>query len=464
MKKIIVTSVMVLALPLVALAQNTEDDLYFIPKKKKTEQVTTQQVQVAPTQQATTVYATAPTTVVVRDASGKQRDIDEYNRRYTSRENNFVVEDDVLYVEEKPLNERGEWVNGFEGSQDDYEYAMRIVRFRNPRYAIPVSSPLYWDIVYGLPSWNWNVYDDGLYAYAFPTFSNRLWSDWRWSSPSWGFGWNSWYGGGYWGGGYWGSGWGIGWGGGYWGGGYWGHHHHYPTWGARPYRGHGYYGSTAYNPGIHAGRYNSNLRGGSISSNARSARTNAVRTSPSANARQVGDRTREVHSSREGTAVRTVSDRSSLNRSTTDRTSTSGRVVTSRQENNSVRPTTRTVRSSEGTTERTSGVRSSSTYTRPSSTTGTSSSYDRPSSTRTTTRSSGTNTSSSESSRTYRTNSENSSRSSESSTRSNSSYNSNSSRSSSSGSYSGGSSRSSGGGSYSGGSSRSSGGGSSRGR
>ena len=62
----------------------------------------------------------------------------------------------------------GEWVNGFEGSQDDYEYAMRIVRFRNPRYAIPVSSPLYWDVVYGLPSWDWNVYDDGLYAYVFP--------------------------------------------------------------------------------------------------------------------------------------------------------------------------------------------------------------------------------------------------------------------------------------------------------
>ena len=42
------------------------------------------------------------------------------------------MENDTLYIEEKPLNERGEWVNGFEGSQDDYEYAMRIVRFRNP--------------------------------------------------------------------------------------------------------------------------------------------------------------------------------------------------------------------------------------------------------------------------------------------------------------------------------------------
>ena len=93
------------------------------------------------------------------------------------------MENDTLYIEEKPLNERGEWVNGFEGSQDDYEYAMRIVRFRNPRYAIPVSSPLYWDVVYGLPSWDWNVYDDGLYAYVFPTYTNRLWWDWRWNYP-----------------------------------------------------------------------------------------------------------------------------------------------------------------------------------------------------------------------------------------------------------------------------------------
>lgn len=91
------------------------------------------------------------------------------------------------------MNERGEWVNGFEGSQDDYEYAMRIVRFRNPRYAIPVSSPLYWDVVYGLPSWDWNVYDDGLYAYVFPTYTNRLWWDWRFNylyGPGWSFSWD----------------------------------------------------------------------------------------------------------------------------------------------------------------------------------------------------------------------------------------------------------------------------------
>ena len=152
MKKIVLTSLMMVCLPFLAVAQSVEDDLYFIPKKKaeKKEEVK-QEVKVAVPQKQnnTTVYAAPGSTVVVKDVKGNMRDVDEYNRRYTSRDNTFSMENDTLYIEEKPLNERGEWVNGFEGSQDDYEYAMRIVRFRNPRYAIPVSSPLYWDVVYG---------------------------------------------------------------------------------------------------------------------------------------------------------------------------------------------------------------------------------------------------------------------------------------------------------------------------
>lgn len=65
-------------------------------------------------QNTTTVYAAPGSTVVVKDVKGKVRDVDEYNRRYTSRDNNFSMENDTLYIEEKPLNERGEWVNGFE--------------------------------------------------------------------------------------------------------------------------------------------------------------------------------------------------------------------------------------------------------------------------------------------------------------------------------------------------------------
>lgn len=144
MKKIVLASLMMVCLPYLAMSQSVDDDLYFIPKKKaeKKEEVKQEVKVVVPQKQnTTTVYAAPGSTVVVKDVKGKVRDVDEYNRRYTSRDNNFSMENDTLYIEEKPLNERGEWVNGFEGSQDDYEYAMRIVRFRNPRYAIPVSSP-----------------------------------------------------------------------------------------------------------------------------------------------------------------------------------------------------------------------------------------------------------------------------------------------------------------------------------
>lgn len=243
MKKMVLASLMMVCLPWLAMAQSVDDDLYFIPKKKaeKKEEAKKEVKVVVPQKQNTTaVYAAPGSTVVLKDVKGNVRDVDEYNRRYTSRDNNFSMENDTLYIEEKPLNERGEWVNGFEGSQSDYEYAMRIVRFRNPRYAIPVSSPLYWDVVYSLPSWEWNVYDDGLYAYAFPTYTNRLWWDWRFNYPygaGWGFSWgwtspwhyHGWYAPGYWAGGYWGGYWGLhhhhhyspyGWGGGYWGGGH----------------------------------------------------------------------------------------------------------------------------------------------------------------------------------------------------------------------------------------------------
>ena len=195
-------ALLIACLPWLAMAQN--DDLYFVPKKEKKAETKTEVHQVTrQTTTTTTTTASVPpaTTVVVKDVTGKTRDIDEYNRRYTSRENTFSMQNDTLYIEEKPYGERGEWVNGFEGSQDDYEYAMRIVRFRSPAYAIPISSPLYWDVVYGAyPSWDWNVYDDGLYAYVFPTFSNPLWWDWRWNwsiaGPRWGYGWgwhSPWY-------------------------------------------------------------------------------------------------------------------------------------------------------------------------------------------------------------------------------------------------------------------------------
>lgn len=244
-KSKVFASLLLACLPGLSMAQSG-DDLYFVPKKEQKKEVT----KVVPEQTTNTTANTAPETaaIVVKDVKGNVRDVDEYNRRYTSRENTFSMQNDTLYIEEKPYGERGEWVNGFQGSQSDYEYAMRIVRFRSPGYAIPISSPLYWDVVYGaFPSWDWNVYDDGLYAYIFPTYTNPVWWNWRFSWGTFGprFGWSFgypwyydpwyysgwyspyWYGGsyaGYWGG-YWGSYWGPGWYPyyGHWAPGNWGH-------------------------------------------------------------------------------------------------------------------------------------------------------------------------------------------------------------------------------------------------
>ena len=116
-------------------------------------------------------------------------DVDAYNRRYEP-------ESDEVETKSKPASvadadEDEGWVNGFNGSQSDYEYTIRLMRFTNPEIAIHVSSPLYFDVVYGASSFDWNVYVDGPYAYAFPTFSNPLWWDWRFTPASYYYRWYS---------------------------------------------------------------------------------------------------------------------------------------------------------------------------------------------------------------------------------------------------------------------------------
>ena len=112
----------------------------------------------------------------------------------------------------------GYYLNGFNGSDSDYEYALRIRRFHNPKFVVSVSDPFYSDI-YFLDNNDWNVYISDNYAWVTPTWTNPwywnyTWSpysytswSWRWSLGPWGFsfgydpfyswggywGWNSWY-------------------------------------------------------------------------------------------------------------------------------------------------------------------------------------------------------------------------------------------------------------------------------
>ena len=375
MKKIVLFSLLMVCLPFMALAQSGNDDLYYIPKKKKTEKV--QAKTVVKTEQTSVMgngtQVTAP--IVVRDVNGNTRDLDEYNRRYSSRENEFTYENDTLYIQEKPYLEQGEWVNGFQGSQDDYDYAMRIIRFRSPSFAVSVSSPYYWDIISLGYSSNWNVFDTGMYAFAFPTFANNWWWDWRYNSafsiryyPSnwlyrshWCYSYD-WYG--------------------------WGHYpyhtHHSPWHGFHPHyahggwggywgNNHGWHGSSAHNPGIHAGRYTDNYRGSSMPGRTQVNRGDRASRNDYLNNRRTGRNDQTVNRGNAG-SVR----------------NSSGRVVTSRNSTSSVRPNRSATQSRSGqavSSGTSGGSRSSGVYTRSAQ--GKSSSYNRASSTRSTVNNSG---------------------------------------------------------------------------
>lgn len=192
-----------LMFPLIGLAQ--QDDMYFVPKKEKKEVKTKTQtvVQKTPEQLKDSVERRSSGYSFSYEqpysAASDERDVDEYNRRYRLVDAAQQSEEQADYsaaIGEDSLDERG-WVNGFEGSDEDYACARRILLFCSPTVGIPVSSPLYWDLCYGPSSIYWNVYNDGFYAYAFPSYWNSwycapwdagFWWTFRYSSPYWGFG------------------------------------------------------------------------------------------------------------------------------------------------------------------------------------------------------------------------------------------------------------------------------------
>ena len=121
MKKSVYFLLFALCFPLGMVAQSIDDDLYFVPSKEKQEEKEPQKKikEEAKKTVTTNIYTAPGTTVVVQDRNGKKRDIDEYNRRYDARENDFVLENDTLYIKEKEEPDLdGEWVTGeFDGTQ-----------------------------------------------------------------------------------------------------------------------------------------------------------------------------------------------------------------------------------------------------------------------------------------------------------------------------------------------------------
>lgn len=95
---------------------------------------------------------------------------------------------DTIYNEET-----GYYLNGFTGSEMEFEYAERIRRFHNPRFTIHISDPQFMDIHF-LDNNDWNVYVDGAYAWVTPTWTNPFWWNYHWmphSYSSWH--WRTWH-------------------------------------------------------------------------------------------------------------------------------------------------------------------------------------------------------------------------------------------------------------------------------
>ncbi len=161
--------------PMVAFSQGY-NDMYYVPSDDDYEVET--EVSAVDDEH----YASQQPDGEVMSSDPLDVDVDAYNRRYEPESDDVETKKKPASVAEADEDEG--WVNGFNGSQSDYEYTIRLMRFASPEIAIHVSSPLYFDVVYGASAFDWNVYVDGPYAYAFPTFSNPLWWDWRFTPAS----------------------------------------------------------------------------------------------------------------------------------------------------------------------------------------------------------------------------------------------------------------------------------------
>lgn len=392
--------------------------------------------------------------------------IDQYGNRTTAVSDTvYIVDGEVSADSVIYDNEEGYYLNEFNGSESDLEYAERIRRFHNPKYTITIADPGYNDI-YFLDDDYWNVYVDGMYATVTPTWNNPYYWNYQWAPYSysswawrhnWGYpSWGSYYG---WGGYPWYSGFGYGgwydpwytgyygWGGFGYGYGWGGYYGSYYDWGYPYYGWGGYYSS-------YDSRYDMGNRRGLDSSGRYTA--SGLRSDLSRRSAVLSSANGRSSVARSGNFTRVASDRNSLqsgNRSSVDgRNSTRSTARTAIAPSIDTRSRTGTVRSANDWNT----MRNNRTYTTSGNTGSGRSSSTMINRTNPSTRSSSSSSvNSNRSSSTYNSGARSSSRSYESSRSSSNSYNSRSSESYSSPSRS----SSSSGGSFGGGSSSSSGGG-----
>lgn len=193
------------ALPLTMLAQSTDDDMYFVPGKKKAKtEKTVKPIRVDSTPVESSGDADADY------HTGKLRNVDEYNRRGSSSDKVTTrLVGDTLYVStvdssgnavasryapgqkmdeaygvDPESSDRYRDEAGY--YDDDYYYSSRLYRFRG-RYFY---DPFMWDICYG---W-YDPWYDPWYGWYMPYchYGYYSWFDWGWGwhhHPGWDCGW-----------------------------------------------------------------------------------------------------------------------------------------------------------------------------------------------------------------------------------------------------------------------------------
>lgn len=170
MRKLILTSVMVLALPAIMVAQR--NDIYSSGVKSTVS---------APVATADPAVQSAVTSSPVVSSSFAERDPDEYNRRYNYASSAAAIDNsfanDVIYVHdtvfvENSLSDTKAYREGYLDASEDYEFAMRMLRFHsttrllNPRYRWTAVADIFWDPWYDplySPAWSYAYWDPWYY-------------------------------------------------------------------------------------------------------------------------------------------------------------------------------------------------------------------------------------------------------------------------------------------------------------
>lgn len=210
MKRNMILLLALSVLPYAAMAQGTDDDMYFVPGKKKV------QVEKAVTLPATDASRQRPVVVTEADPNadyhtGQLRDVDEYNRRGAGRDGvSTRLVGDTLYVTSTDSTGSqvvsryapGERMDDAYGVapgddyryrdsddgyyDDDYYYTARLYRFRGLAWR----DPFLWDISFG---W-YDPWYDPWYGWCMPYYRYGYcgWYDWGWGwhhHPGWDCGW-----------------------------------------------------------------------------------------------------------------------------------------------------------------------------------------------------------------------------------------------------------------------------------